>query len=395
MSVRRRWGLFVSMLVLGQLAAPWPALTRAGAATTPTGIRIVDDHRVGLGAVLSTSDGGQIFGWDIDEHGTDGVLAASQDVPKGDKVSMQTFDQTTGAITSTFARYSGPKNSYGVDGIFKGDVALVTRYVEPKGSIYAKRLYDVMDPVTAQGFTGSWTPPVKDFDVLQNGDNQSTPTSVLYGIELHREDDPALIVSNVAAGTSTLIKLDPETYRDGTTVMAQDYVNNEAVLASSDGAVLGPPPLNTIVDLATGEMTSWPGLNNGPYGAGFVNGIAVDPRTGIACTTTELNAQVEFYDLAAKTGVGVQLPLTGPADQLNSGTEVTNDPRHHLFLVAVPDYRPSGTGAIAVYDEQGHFIEAISGFHFSPTPGRIAVNPATRTGWTDGPGVNQLQQFFY
>ena len=98
---------------------------------------------------------------------------------------------------------------------------------------------------------------------------------------------------------------------------------------------------------------------------------------------------------STKTGIGVQLPLTGPTDQLNSGTEVTNDPKHHLFLVADPVYAPTGTGAIVVYDEQGNFVEAISGFDFSFTPGRIAINPATRTGWADGPGVNQLQQFFY
>jgi len=97
----------------------------------------------------------------------------------------------------------------------------------------------------------------------------------------------------------------------------------------------------------------------------------------------------------ARTGVAVQLPLTGPADQTNSGTEVTVDAKHHLFLVAEPVYRPTGTGAIVVYDEQGNFVEAIRGFHFSPTPGRIAVNPPTRTGWTDGPAENQLQQFFY
>jgi len=257
MAIRGRWSLFVSLLVLGQLLPPAPAHAAiGGGANGPSTLRPVTGRRVGLGVVLSTSDGGQIFGWDIDEGAADGVLASAQDVPKGVRISMQTFDQTTGAIVSTFARDSGPRSSYGVDGVFAGDVALVTHYVVPRRSIYAKRLYEVMNPVTGEEFTGSWTPPVNDFDVLQDGDDQSTTTSVLYGIELHRDDDPALVVSDIAADTSTLIELDSNVYRDGTTVMAQDTATNQAVLASSNGAVGGPPPLNSIVTLRNGRITA-------------------------------------------------------------------------------------------------------------------------------------------
>jgi hypothetical protein len=146
-------------------------------------------------------------------------------------------------------------------------------------------------------------------------------------------------------------------------------------------------------------MTSFQGLNNGVFGAGFVNGLAVDSTTGIACTTTELNAQVEFYDLARQTGIAVQLPGTTETSQLNSGAAVAVDEVNHLFLVADPVYAPTGDSAIVVYDERGHFIEAITGFSFSnafrAVPVRVAVNPSTRTGYVDGPGVNQLQQFFY
>jgi hypothetical protein len=125
----------------------------------------------------------------------------------------------------------------------------------------------------------------------------------------------------------------------------------------------------------------------------------VDSSTGIACTTTELNAQVEFYNLKKKTGVAVQLPGTGPGDQLNSGAAVAADPVNHLFLVADPVFAPTGGSAIVVYDEQGNVIESITGFTFSNrfavVPIRVAVNPALRMGYVDGPGINELQQFFY
>ena len=72
---------------------------------------------------------------------------------------------------------------------------------------------------------------------------------------------------------------------------------------------------------------------------------------------------------------------------------------HELFLVADPVYAPTGGSAIVVYKENGDLVEAITGFHFrtgSPrVPIRVAVNPTLRMGWVDGPGIDQIQQFFY
>jgi len=400
MTVHRRWGLCVAVLFVCQVLASSPAgATTPGDSTHGTTLRLVNGHKVGLGKVLTTADGGQIFGWDIDMRGTDGLLTTSTTVQQGYKVSMETFDQQSATITNVFAQTTGNRHSYLVDGIFAGNLGLVTHYVTPKGTIYPKRLYDLMDPVSAGRFTGSWTPPVKNFDIVQNAENQSTATSVVYGIELKHHDDPALVVSDLRADTSTLLPLDPNTYGIGHALVAQDTRRNRAVLATSNGAVGGPPPINALVNLKTGKLTQWNGLNNGPFGAGFVNGLAVDSRTGIAATTTELNAQVEFYDLATRTGTAVQLPGTGPADQLNSGAAVASDSMHKLFLVADPVYAPTGGSAIVVYKENGDFVEAITGFDFSNSfsvvPIRVAVNPALRMGYVDGPGIDQLQQFFY
>jgi hypothetical protein len=400
MTVHRRWGLCVAVLFVCQVLASSPAgATTPGEAAHGTTLRLMNGHTVGLGKVLTTADGGQIFGWDIDMHGTDGVLTTSTTVQQGYKVSMETFDQQSATITNVFAQTTGNRHSYLVDGIFAGNLGLVTHYVTPKGTIYPKRLYDLMDPVSAGRFTGSWTPPVKNFDIVQNAENQSTSTSVVYGIELKHQDDPALVVSDLRADTSTLLPLDPDTYGIGHALVAQDTRRNRAVLATSNGAVGGPPPINALVNLKTGKLIQWNGLNYGPFGAGFVNGLAVDSRTGIAATTTELNAQVEFYDLAKRTGTAVQLPGTGPADQLNSGAAVASDSMHKLFLVADPVYAPTGGSAIVVYKENGDFVEAITGFDFSNSfsvvPIRVAVNPALRMGYVDGPGIDQLQQFFY
>ncbi|HEX4013880.1 MAG TPA: hypothetical protein VHX17_08335 [Candidatus Cybelea sp.] len=365
-------------------------VSEPGAALSPH-VRTAAGHAVGLGAVL-TAHGGQIFGFDLNQHGSDGVLATASDV--------ETFDQSTGAITKVFPKNNPPRTSYVAMGIVANDVGLINRQVEPKGSIYAKRLYDVMQPVTANKFTGKWTPPVKDFQVESAGPNQSTAQTAMFGIELKNQDIPDVFSSNVAKNTfGKLIHLDPDKFGVGNQPQAaQDTATNEEVIATSPdgGRVGGAPPINVLVNLKTGKQVQFNGFNNGYFHAGDVNGLAVDSASGIAATTTELNAQVEFYNLAKQNGVFAQLPCTGDTSQGNSGAGIANDSVNGLFLVTDPTYCAGSQGsAIVVYDESGNLIETITGFKFAIGEPAPVINPATRTGWAFGPTFGQLQQFFY
>jgi hypothetical protein len=373
--------------------ASGPALPAGSAIVPATAHRAVARGSVGLGKVLSTSGGAQIFGFDIDQNGNDGLLATAQHV--------QTFDQDTGQITKSFPAKTPARTTYGADGIFAGDVGLITRYVVPKGTIYANRYYNVLGPVSQHRFTGKWTPPIADVDVKAVAENQATSTSVLYAIELKNQDRPDLFVSNVAANTfSNVIHLDPNEFSlADAPQLAQYTAANEGVIALSPdgGRVGGFPPRNVLVNLQSGQITQFPGYNLGPYGAGYVNGLAVDPNTGVDATTTELNAQVEFYDLNTKTGItAVQLPCTGNASQSASGSGIAVDPINKLFLVTEQLYCNGSQGsAIVVYDEKGTLVETITGFTFfigEPAP---ALNPGKRMGWAFGPHLSQLQQFFY
>ena len=358
---------------------------------------------IGLGKILSSKDGGQIYGFDINQNGDDGVLASAADTsqPGVFKVSVETFDQNTGKITKSFANFTGTTNSYAVDGVFAGDIGLVTHFIVPKGQIFANRKYQTMNPVTAQKFTGKWTPPIADVDVQQGAENQTTSTSVLFAIELKNQDKPDLFVSNIAANTfGNVIHLDPNKFGGGNGPRLGQYTAaNQAVFALSPdgGKVGGFPPVNILIDLQTGNQTQFPGYNNGPFGAGFVNGMAVDPNTGVEATTTELNAQVEFYDVNKKMGItAVQLPCTGNASQSNSGAGVTVDPVNKLFLVTDPFYCNGSQGsALVVYDEQGNLVETITGFTFAIAEPPVVLNPGKRMGWAFGPQFSQLQQFFY
>jgi hypothetical protein len=352
------------------------------------------NHSAGLAKVL-TSKSGQIYGFGVDQNGNNGLLATASNV--------ETFDAITGRVTRSFPRHAPSGTTYSAVGIFAGDVGLITRYVVPKGKIYAKRFYDVMDPATAKTFTGAWTPPVKDIQVEQAGPNQATSETAVFAIELKNQDLPILFASDIPKNTfGKVFQLDANLFSLGNQPqVAQDSATNQAVIATSPdgGAVGGEAPVNALVDLRTGKQTQFDGFNNGFYGAGSVNGLAVDSSTGIAATTTELNAQVEFYKLAPQTGTWVQLPCTGNTSQYNSGTWVANDPINKLFLVADPNYCNGSHGsAIVVYNESGSLIETITGFNFNVDQidsGAPAVVPSRRMGWAPGPEANELQQFFY
>lgn len=351
----------------------------------------------GLGPVVTTKDGGQIFGFDIDAHGNDGVLSSSQDLPNGDVLSsVETFNQTTGKIVKKVIVRRNQTDFVTV-GIFAGDVGLVNHELD-----HGVREYGVMDPVSGNAFTRKWTPPINPIEVLERADNQDTTTSVLYAIELFNQDVPDLFVSDIATNSfSRVIHLDPNLFglNDGPQI-AQDTVKNKAVIALSPdgGAVGGREPLIVLVNLANGNIRQFNGVFIPPFHSGFVNGLAVDSTTGTACTTTELDADVEFYDLVRETGFFVGLPGAA-GDQELSGAAVASDPIHHLFLVAQPVSSVSGGSSIHVYHENGVLLESINGFNFSNAssviPVRIALNPSKRTGYVNGPNIDQLQAFSY
>ncbi len=358
-----------------------------------------------LGPILSTSDGGQIFGFDIDQNGNDGVLASVGTA----RISVQTFDETTGKIAKTLGAITGRRvakgDDYVADGIFAGDTGLVDFQKAGKpGQTPAKDRYHLLSPVSKERLNGTWTPPVKLFNVLQWAPNQSTTTSVVFGYQREGSDPSELVVSDVAKNTfGKVITLNASQFSLGTAPqLAQDTVNNLAVMASSPsyGAAGGPPPLLSTIDLHSGKTTQFPGVNcPGSVGCGYANGIAYDSNTGIACTDTELDGGVEFYSVAKKTGTHELLPNGG--GQYYAGAYVASDSVHQLFLVAQPISSTSGSGSsIQVYQENGSLLESINGFNFTNAgflviPIRIAINPNARIGWVNGPGSNQLQEFSY
>jgi hypothetical protein len=385
--------------LVGTLSSLALALPVISAAQAPNGPR-----PVGPGSTIVHSKfGGQIFGFDIDQNGTEGVLSEAQDLGGGKVLAaVETFDQATGKILHVVSKIE-TKDDFVTLGIVGTSVGLVER--EHVGQIFVvKRIYEELNPLSSNKFTGTWTPPLSADDiVLGVSRNQGVPTTaVLYFENTANNFDTFVFGTNVAENTfqPAVDLTDPTFQFANAPSVAYDSVTNLAVVASSDSAVGGPPPQIALVDLTTGTVNQFTGIPGPPpFRQGSINGLAVDSEDGIACTTTEVDFRVEFYNLKTQTGFAVVLP--GANGQLQSGSDVEYDPVNKLFFVA-QSFSSTGAGSsIQVYNPQGKLVESLNGFNFSNASNvigtHIALNPSTRSGYVDGPdsGVTELQSFTY
>ena len=341
--------------------------------------------------------GGQILGFDIDQASDEGVLSEYRDLNNGNVLAaVETFSQATGQIIKVIVR-TQKHDDFVTLGVVGNSVGLVERE-HPVGLRNVVRTFRLLNPLSLNQITGRWTPPVgTDHLVSLVSRNQGSSNNAVWAIDVSSNFRPTVFTSNVAANTfGPVIEVtDPDFTSGGDPGFAYDSVRNQAVLGH---ATLGNPFIPgkiATVDLTTGTFTKFTGV-----GLGDVNGLAVDPVTRTACTTTEIDFSVEFYNLATRTGFAQ--PLPGATNQFFSGADVQFDPVNRLFLVAQPNSSTAPSGSsIHVYDVSGNLIESINGLNFSNAfnviPAHIALNPGKRIGFVDGPDIaaGQIQSFSY
>lgn len=360
-----------------------------------------EQSQVGVGVgpgstIVHSQYGGQIFGFDIDQNGTEGVLSEMQDLGGGKVLAaVETFDRTTGKILKVVQKLETKDNLVTL-GIVGTSVGLV-EHEHVQGIYVVSRTYEELNPLNSNRFTGTWTPPLAKNDIITGvSESQGSATTAVLVSENGGSNSTFVFGSNVAANTfGRLIKLTDPVFSISP-VMAYDTKTNQAVVAAATGAVGGPPPKLALVDLTKGTVTEFTGIPGPPpYRQGYVNGIAVDSEDGIACTTTEVDARVEFYNLKGKTGFAVALP--GGAGQYQSGENVEYDAVHKLFLVAQPNSSTGPGSSIQVYDTQGNLVESLNGFSFPvSTNAMFALHPSDRSGYVYGPaGMAEIQSFTY
>ncbi len=355
---------------------------------------------VGAGKVIVHSKfGGQIFGFDIDQNGTEGVLSEALFEPNGNVLAaIETFDQKTGTILKVVTE-TQTQDDFVTLGVVGTSVGLV-EHEHVVSLLNVKRIFNVMNPLSGNKITGTWTPPIGTTHLIEPtgvSRNQGEPNVAVFAIDNSGNFIPWVFSSNVAANTFGPVVHITDSFNFGSVppAMAYDSSTNQAILGGGDGC-FGCLPVIGLVDLTAGSFSEFTG-----FGFGFVNGMAVDAADGIFCTTTEDDAGVEFYNLATQTGIEVTLPNSG-SQQFFSGADVEFDPLHKLFLVAQPVSSSSASGStIYVYSPSGVLKETLNGFNFSNAsnivPAHIALHPSLRSGYVDGPdaGVTEIQSFTY
>ncbi|MGC9951900.1 MAG: hypothetical protein ABSF64_36615 [Bryobacteraceae bacterium] len=354
----------------------------------------------GPGPVLvHTKFGGQIFGFDIDRDGTEGVLSEARNLSSGKVLAaVETFDQATGQILQVVAKTETGDN-FVTMGVVGNSVGLVELEVV-QGIYVVKRTFPTLNPLDGNKFTGVWTPPIGSQHIIMPGgvaESQGVPNVAVFAYDNSENFIPYVFSSNVAANTfGPVVDITDSTdFGSVPPPIAYDSATNQAILGGGPGC-FGCFPVIGVVDLTGGQFTTFTGI-----GFGFINGIAVDSEDGIFCTTTEDDAGVEFYNLATETGSKVILPGSA-GNQIFSAADVQYDSLHKLFLIAQPTSSSASSGStIYVYDIEGHVQETLNGFSFSNTfnvvPTHIGLNPGNRSGFVNGPdvGVTELQSFAY
>jgi hypothetical protein len=363
------------------------------------------------------ADGGRIAeGYGVNGNGLDGFITDLQNTASGQLPlsAIETFDQTTNAITQTVESGAGtvyfavPFITGGGPGIYGSDVGLFGG-LNVAGSPTVT--YNLLNPVAAGTIGSSWTAPVPLSYALidasavnQANDNvafleRAGSTFNVFTSQI--QQNTSSLLYNISAPLQGLGS-PPEVYG-----FAENTSSTGTAIAVGGGTVTptdcGAPVIVT-VNLASGAVGSFTGVQHGVWSTAVDSGTA----TAVIPTKGECDGGIGVYNLTSQTGFEITPPSFGspnPPALQHFYVLAAADPVHHLFLVA-DLYGVTGTGdnnalsRIFVYDESGNLQKVISrvalvGGGFNAVAAGLQLNPAQRVGYIRGPGEEQLAPFNY
>ena len=349
-----------------------------------------------MDGVLAADGGFANNGFGINQHGNDAFLASGQQLANGTvTTSLETFDQSTNAITKTVASANNALYFTNGWGIWGGDVGLfglfdLTTFASP---------YNLLNPAT--GAVGAaWTPPSPN--TLQIGEaaaNQADAHAALLAFDTTQPNTAAwrVLTSDLTANTfGPPIDLSPAIAGMGLPVfdgIGQNTTTNQVATPAGDFFNFCGSPTIVTADLKKGKLSSFAGVTSG-----FPYGMAVDSATNMAVVPTICDNLLGIYDLGKKTGIAAN-----PKGSTNLYPAI--DQTRGLIVmdqVVAGDFgvNNNATSGTVVMDEHGNVLssqEELFLFNTFLTIGanNVQLNPTTRTGYTLGPGQQQLAPFSY
>ena len=147
--------------------------------------------------------GGQIFGFDIDQNGTEGVLSEAQTLGGGKVLAaVETFDQKSGKIISVVTM-TETTDDFLTQGVVGNSVGLIEHEIET--SLFrVTRNFQIINPLSSNQFTGVWTPPIGSQHIIMPGSvsrSQGVPNVAVFAYDNSDNFIPYVFSSNVAANT--------------------------------------------------------------------------------------------------------------------------------------------------------------------------------------------------
>src|SRR3984885_885468 len=193
--------VFVTLMVLIGL------IVGSQSATAQTA-NVGGGRRGKLGKVLSSAYGGQIFGFDVNQNGDDGIIDDAVSLSNGGlKSAIETFDISTGKITKIVKTLVSKTSNdelvtFGIGG---NDVGLVDeeRVTIKNQHVTRNDLFYPLNPVAGQEITGSWTlPDSKNALLSQLAQNQTSSTQLAVVFRFSGSNSvPWLYLTDLATNT--------------------------------------------------------------------------------------------------------------------------------------------------------------------------------------------------
>jgi len=386
-------------------------LSAAGAGLTPTlnqVVRVVATRsgaQVGEAGDVSTivrdgvrpADGGFVNqGFGAAAGGATGFITSAQRTASGDVLSsVETFDQTSNAITATAGSLTNQVFATTGWGVWGRDVGLVgTKDLTAANP----STFNVMNPVSSGTLGAAWTPPnAGGPGVCYAATNQVDANGAFLFFDVPNNRWP-VYTSNITANTFSPL-------RDTSAALAglgfpiaggfDENTTTRTGVAPFEDVTRGCGNPDTILttDLASGTSSSFTGV-----GPGMPFNVAVDSATNRAAVVDFCSPSVVIYDLAARTGTVANL-AGAPA------VYAAADTQHGLFLLEqfVGGDVPANNNAMSqlvVMDEQGHVVSTqgklnILGVFLAGGVHNLQVDPGRRIVYGFGPGAQQLQPLGY
>src|SRR5262249_3098420 len=134
--------------------------------------------------IVQTKFGGQIFGFDIDQNGTEGILSEALNLSNGNVLAaVETFDQKTGKILKVLAK-TQTQDDFVTLGVVGASVGLV-EYEHSISLFNVKRYFGLADPLSGNKATGRWTLLIGSQHLInQVSRNQGTTNNAVFAIDI-------------------------------------------------------------------------------------------------------------------------------------------------------------------------------------------------------------------